>query len=202
MSTTTKTRMMLKRIVPALRIVLVPTLLAVFALSAAGYWYVYGRQRELLVPTQKWVLDNPDGSAGKVVDWFELSPPLLGRLGLRPNNGGSELSGLIISEAENWIINRARVFVRITETRHCGEKLHNQYSDPDWDKNCAKDSNHSVEDEVDSGTYECFVGALDYLQETNCNAQTLLDFDPAKQHFEFSFNSVIAHPKDPLGVFH
>jgi hypothetical protein len=91
--------------------------------------------------------------------------------------------------------------VQITETRHCGEKLKNEFSDSDWDKNCAKDSNHSVEDVVDAGTYECFVGALDYLQEANCNAQTLLAFDPVKQHFNVWFNSVIAHKKDPLGVF-
>jgi hypothetical protein len=87
----------------------------------------------------------------RVRPWFELSPPLNGRLGLRPNNGGSELSGLIISETEDWIINRARVFVRIKETRHCGEKLQNMFSDTDWDKNCAKDPNHKVEDVVESG---------------------------------------------------
>ena len=63
--------------------------------------------------------------------------------------------------------------MQITETRHCGEKLKNEFSDSDWDKNCAKDSNHSVEDVVDAGTYECFVGALDYLQEADCKAQTL-----------------------------
>jgi hypothetical protein len=30
--------------------VLVPRLLALLALIAAGYWYVYGRQRELIGP--------------------------------------------------------------------------------------------------------------------------------------------------------
>jgi hypothetical protein len=106
----------LKRIVPTLRVVLVSTLIALLVLVGAGYWYVYGRQRELINP---WVdVDTPNGESSgatpsgdhptnkKVVDWFQIFPPLRGRLGLQPNTSGSVLSGIIISEAENWIINR------------------------------------------------------------------------------------------------
>ena len=114
-----------------------------------------------------------------------MVPPLDGRLGLAPDDTGAVLSGLIISQKENWIINRAIVHVRITETRHCGEKLNNMFSDSEWDKHCAENPNYS----------------LAYLQAANCNAKTLLAFDPAKQHFDFFFSSVRGHPEDLLGVF-
>jgi len=130
-----------------------------------------------------------------------LVPPLDGRLGLAPDDTGAVLSGLIISQKENWIINRAIVHVRITETRHCGDKLNNMFSDSEWDKHCAENPNYSVEDTMEGKPYKCFEGALAYLQAANCNAKTLLAFDPAKQHFDFFFSSVRGHPEDPLGVF-
>jgi len=89
----------------------------------------------------------------------------------------------------------------ITETRHCGEKLNNMFSDSEWDKHCAENPNYSVEDTMEGKPYKCFEGALAYLQAANCNAKTLLAFDPAKQHFDFFFSSVRGHPEDPLGVF-
>jgi hypothetical protein len=102
---------------------------------------------------------------------------------------------------ENWIINRVTVHVRINETRHCGEKLQNVFSDTEWDKHCTENPNHSVEDVVEGKAYECFVGSLEYLQQANCNAKTLLTFDPAKQHWDFFLLTVTGHPKDPLGAF-
>jgi hypothetical protein len=91
--------------------------------------------------------------------------------------------------------------VRITETRHCGEKLQSMLSDPEGDRHCAENQNHTAEDIVDSGMYECFVGALAYLQEGNCQAQTLLNLDSTDESFSFNFFSVIGHPQDPFGVF-
>jgi quercetin dioxygenase-like cupin family protein len=120
---------------------------------------------------------------------------------LVPEREGSVLSGRIVSQKENWIINRVMVHVRINETRHCGEKLQNVFSDTEWDKYCADNPNYSVEDVVDGKAYQCFVGSLEYLQQANCNAKTLLIFDPAKQHWDFFLLTVTGHPKDPLGAF-
>ena len=166
------------------RIGLVLTLLAVFALITFGYWYVYGRQRELF--------DRFQGPQEQIVD---------AKLQLEPEDIGSALSGIIVSQKEHWIINTVTVHVHITETRHCGEKLQNVYSDIEWDKHCADDPNYSVEDVVEGKAYECFVGALAYLQQAKCNATTLLNFDPAKQRWDFSVFKVTGHPQDPLGVF-
>jgi hypothetical protein len=59
---------------------------ALLALIAVGYWYVYGRQRELIWVTG-FELDTPGtdlhqpatpsgDSPGKVINWSEISPPL------------------------------------------------------------------------------------------------------------------------------
>jgi hypothetical protein len=181
---------------------------ALFGLIAVGYWYVYGRQHELMkVTTQSDMksLKKPFTDEWTAQDFkarlFSFADPVRGRLGLVPDANGAVLSGTIISEKENWIINRVRVHVRITETRHCGEKLQNPFTDVEWDKHCAENPNYSVKDTVDGQGYECFVGALAYLQEADCRAKTLLPFDPAKQQFNFFFFSVIGHRQDPLGVF-
>jgi predicted metalloenzyme YecM len=82
--------------------------------------------------------------------------PVEGRLALEPADTGAVLRGIIISEKENWIINRVRVHVRISETRHCGEKLQDPFSDIEWDKHCAENPNHSVADVVEGKGYEMF----------------------------------------------
>jgi len=167
------------------RIVFVPTLLALFALIAVGHWYVYGRPRVLF---NHGVQDTD-------------KPVLEGEFQLVPEGIGSALSGIIVSQKESWIINRVTVHVRIRETRHCGEKLDNFFSDSKWDEHCAENPNYSEEDTEDDESYECFVGSLAYLQQANCNARTILAFDPTKQHFDVSVSLVIGHPRDLLGVF-
>jgi hypothetical protein len=163
------------------RMALVPMLLILVALIAVGYWHVYGRPR---------VLSN-HGVQGTD------KPVLEGAFQLVPEGIGSALSGIIVSQKESWIINRVMVDVRIRETRHCGE---NSFPDTEWDEHCAENPNYSKEANVDRETYECFVGALAYLQQGNCNARTILAFDPTTQHFDVSVSLVIGHPKDPFGV--
>jgi hypothetical protein len=85
--------------------------------------------------------------------------PVEGRLALEPADTGAVLRGIIISEKENWIINRVRVHVWISETRHCGEKLQDPFSDIEWDKHCAENPNHSVADVVEGKRHECFVAS-------------------------------------------
>jgi hypothetical protein len=168
-------------LVPMLLMVLVPMLLILVALIAVGYWHVYGRPRVLL----------NHGVQGTD------KPVLEGGFQLVPEGIGSALSGIIVSQKEGWIINRVTVDVRIRETRHCGE---NSFPDTEWDEHCAENPNYSKEANVDRETYECFVGALAYLQQGNCNARTILAFDPTTQHFDVSVSLVIGHPKDPFGV--
>jgi hypothetical protein len=158
------------------------SLFVAMPLAVFGYWYVYGRPHVLF--------DHRVQGTDK--------PVLEGDFQLVPEGIGSALSGIIVSQKENWIINRVTVNVRIKETRHCGE---NFFSNSQWDKHCAENPNYSEEDIIDHDSYECFRGALAYLQQANCNARTILAFDRTKQHFDVSVSFVIGHPRDPLQVF-
>jgi hypothetical protein len=132
-----------------------------------GYWYAYGREREILSPSEA-------RSA-----WAQIFAPAAGRLTLTPDGSGSTVSGGILSNKEDWIINSVYIHVRIKEKQPCPEKpsplLEN---DP-----------------------ECFTGALAYGESATCSANTLLSFDPSKQTWDFFFHKVTGHPEDPLGMF-
>ena len=168
--------------------------LVVLLFACAAYWYVYGRERDLFVPTELEALDKDfarylrasdpnDNETQKLSDLFAV---LNGRLTLAPNGtGGSTLSGNFLLNKQNWITNRVYVHIRILEKRRCGEKLHNVFSDTDWDKKCAADPTHSVMDVVNGQGYQCFVGALEFGETAPCYAKTILPFDPSKQTWDF-----------------
>ena len=187
-------------------------------LAFAGYWYVYGRERDLFEATNLSTYDRDfaryifskkeDESESKrlseVADRRSaaLSRALDGRLTLTPDgSGGSTLAGSVVGGNQNWIINRAYIHIRLFEKRHCGEKLQNVFSDLDWDKKCASDPTHSVMDVVAGQSYQCFIGRLAYGETAHCDAETLLPFDPSKQSWDFFFSKVTGHPTDPLGIF-
>jgi hypothetical protein len=82
-------------------------LMVVLFCASVVYWYFYGRERDLLDRSKAW---------GQVF----LS--LNGRLGLTPDNGGSTLSGGIVSNKENWVINK--VYVTGGFAAPSGSELH------------------------------------------------------------------------------
>jgi hypothetical protein len=156
-----------------------------------GYWYAYGREREILSPSEA-------RSA-----WAQIFAPAAGRLTLTPHGSGSTVSGGILSNKEDWIINNVYIHVRIKEKQPCPEKpsplLEN---DPEWKDKCASDPAHSQWDKVVAGqAYKCFTGALAYGECATCSANTLLSFDPSKQTWDFFFDQVTGHPEDPLRMF-
>ena len=136
--------------------------------------------------------DDPDDNESKrLSDLFarrsaSLSSALNGRLTLAPNDtGGSTLNGSFLLNKQNWITNRVYVHIRILEKRRCGERLHNMFSDTEWDKKCAADPTHSVMDVVEGQGYQCFVGALEFGETAPCYAKTILQFEPTKQTWDF-----------------
>jgi hypothetical protein len=128
--------------------VLAPTLFALFTLIAVGYWYIYGRERELIGPFNRF-----HGTPESILN---------AKLQLVPEERGSELRGIIVVRIKEGIENSKHLMV---------------------------------------APCECFLGALKYRQQADCEAQTLLIFDPAKQKWDFSLLLVAGHPKDPLRVF-
>jgi len=190
----------------------------VLLLAYAAYWYVYGRERDLFESTELETLskdfdrylralDPNDNESKRLSDLFALRSPALSsalnaRLTLAPNDtGGSTLNGSFLQNKQNWITNRVYVHIRILEKRRCGEKLHNMFSDTEWDKKCAADPTHSVMDVVEGQGYQCFVGAVEFGETAPCWAKTILQFDPTNQTWDFFFYKVTGHPKDPLNLF-
>ena len=193
-------------------------LTAALVIAYVGYWYVYGRERDLFEGTEVetyrkdldrylFAKDADENESKRLSDLSGqrsalLSAALDGQLSLTPNaSGGSTLSGVFVSEKQDWITNRAYVHIQILEERHCGEKLQNPFSDIDWDKKCASDPTHSVMDTVEGQAYLCFVGGVAYGETAHCDAETALAFDPSKQSWTFFVSKVTGHPEDPLGLF-
>lgn len=127
---------------------------------------------------------------------YQETPPVKLKLSMTKN----AVDGMVSNQSDS-VITSVVIHVRVKEIRKCGETLVNVFSDPDWEANCKKDSNHTVEDIVDGQAYECFHGELAPYNAARCYAAIAMEFDPSKQVWDFFVLKVKGKPSiDMFGV--
>lgn len=120
---------------------------------------------------------------------YQETPPVKLQLSMTNN----AVDGMVSNQSDS-VITSIVIHVRVREIRKCGETLANVFSDLDWEANCKKNPNHTVEDTVDGQAYECFHGELAPYNAARCYAATAMEFDPSKQIWDFFVLKVKGKP--------